>query len=240
MQPIRAVLFDYHQTLVDVSRTEEWIDDAWAQLGRAGSARTHWGDERADEISHHLSHVWTHVARDHDPTDRRDLDPSLPAGLFAQAMADVTDDSEFVETLYERMFDNWVPYDDTIPVLKALRGAGVRTVLLSNIGMDLRPTLEHHGMLPWLDALALSYEVGSKKPDAGIFTHALELAGVPAEEALMVGDSAPHDGAGALVGIRTLLLPRTEGGVHGLDAVLRLVGLPDATPGNTPVGGAGR
>jgi FMN phosphatase YigB (HAD superfamily) len=39
----------------------------------------------------------------------------------------------------------------------------------------------------------------------------------------MVGDSWKDDaGAGAL-GIRTLILPRTRGRVHGLDAVLRLV-----------------
>jgi FMN phosphatase YigB (HAD superfamily) len=39
----------------------------------------------------------------------------------------------------------------------------------------------------------------------------------------MVGDN-PHDDAGAaLLGIRTLLLPRTSGPRHGLDVVLRLV-----------------
>lgn len=39
----------------------------------------------------------------------------------------------------------------------------------------------------------------------------------------MVGDSWRDDAGAAALGIRTLLLPRTTGPVHGLDAVLRLV-----------------
>jgi hypothetical protein len=40
----------------------------------------------------------------------------------------------------------------------------------------------------------------------------------------MVGDSAHDDAGAALIGIRTLILPRTSGTRQGLDIVLRLVG----------------
>lgn len=40
----------------------------------------------------------------------------------------------------------------------------------------------------------------------------------------MVGDNFADDGAAAALGIRTLILPRSWGGIHGLDAVLRLAG----------------
>jgi len=39
----------------------------------------------------------------------------------------------------------------------------------------------------------------------------------------MVGDSPSADTGGAVLGIRTLVLHRTCGRIHGLDAVRRLV-----------------
>jgi hypothetical protein len=52
----------------------------------------------------------------------------------------------------------------------------------------------------------------------------LEALGVGPGAALMVGDNPRDDGGAARLGVRTLILPRTEGALHGLDAVLRLVG----------------
>jgi len=39
----------------------------------------------------------------------------------------------------------------------------------------------------------------------------------------MVGDSGRDDSGGTALGIRTLILPRTSGPVHGLGAVVSLV-----------------
>ncbi len=54
------------------------------------------------------------------------------------------------------------------------------------------------------------------KPNREIFQKALEAVGVPAANALMVGDSPQHDSGAASIGIRTLLLPRTTGPRRGL------------------------
>jgi FMN phosphatase YigB (HAD superfamily) len=62
------------------------------------------------------------------------------------------------------------------------------------------------------------------KPQPEIFRAALDALEVAPEETLMVGDAWTDDGGAAALGIRTLILPRTRGRVHGLDAVLRLVG----------------
>ena len=67
------------------------------------------------------------------------------------------------------------------------------------------------------DAVILSFEVGAVKPDRSIFQRALDALGVPAARALMVGDNAVDDAGAARLGIRTLLLPRTQGVAHGLD-----------------------
>lgn len=122
------------------------------------------------------------------------------------------------------MPDRWTAYDDAGPTLDALRARGIRTAILSNVGFDLRPVLERSGLVDRFDVLVMSFELGVAKPRPGIFAHALERLEVGAHETLMVGDSWHDDAAAAALGIRTLILPRTDGPLHGLDVVVRLVG----------------
>ncbi len=122
------------------------------------------------------------------------------------------------------MLDTWHAYDDTVPTLIALREMGMRVCLLSNAGVPIRTVLDREGVTPWVDATVLSYEVGAVKPDRRIFEAALAALDLPASRVVMVGDNANDDGGGAHLGLRTLILPRTSGRVHGLDAVTALVG----------------
>ena len=78
-------------------------------------------------------------------------------------------------------------------------------------------------MTGWYDEIVLSYEVGCVKPQRRIFEIALERLGLPASQVLMVGDNAHDDGGATHLGMRTLILPRTAGPVHGLAAVSALV-----------------
>jgi len=133
-------------------------------------------------------------------------------------------DDELARSLYATMLETWIPYDDTVPVLRALHARGIKTALVSNVGIDVRQVLDRARLTDLLDAVVLSYEAGVVKPDITIFAQALSMINVPAERALMVGDSWRDDGGAAQLGIRTLLLPRTTGPTHGLDLVLRLVG----------------
>lgn len=158
-----------------------------------------------------------YAARDHDTRRHREAYTGLFETLVDAATATV---------LYERTLvaEGWRAYADAVGVLAALRERGVATALVSNVGFDLRPVLDGLGLLSWLDAVVLSYEVGAIKPEPEIFRAALDaLGGVAPQDALMVGDHAADGGAVAL-GIRSLLLPySTPGGTHGLDAVLALV-----------------
>jgi HAD superfamily hydrolase (TIGR01549 family) len=70
-----------------------------------------------------------------------------------------------------------------------------------------------HGKLRHLEVrsdiphVVISEAFGCEKPDPGIFEHALKLAGVPAHEALFVGDRLETDIAGAkAVGMPTVWL----------------------------------
>lgn len=222
--PIDGVIFDFHGTLVDGGDPGRWIRAAFRRLTDAGSATPELGSAEFDGLRDHLDQIWHH-AHTIDPTSERDLSQARHQDVFARTVAlrpGIKPD--LIDALYAVMADQWIPFEDTLPVLQELRSRGVRTVVLSNIGMNVRDSLDRAGVGDLIDGLVLSYEVGLVKPDPAIFAHALTLLDVPGSRALMVGDSPRDDVGGVGLGIRTLILPRTQGPVHGLGTVLRLVG----------------
>ncbi len=100
-------------------------------------------------------------------------------------------------------------FEDALPALEELRGAGLITGIISNMERDMGALLDGLGLRNRLDLWVASNEVGSGKPSAPIFQAALAKAGVPAHEALHVGDQYDSDVVGARgVGINALLLDR--------------------------------
>lgn len=224
VRPVTAVLFDFHCTLVDGGDAAAWLDSGWRHTGRPGDPATGLGPEGAAAAAAFLDRIWEH-ARDLDPHSERDADPERHRAVFEATVARCPGiEPGLADGLYRTMADRWTAYEDTVPVLTELRRRGVRTAVVSNIGFDLTPVLERTGLAPLVDAVLMSYAVGSVKPDPGIFGRALQLLGDEPEDALMVGDSWRDDGGAAALGVRTLVLPRTVGPVHGLGAVLGLVG----------------
>jgi HAD superfamily hydrolase (TIGR01509 family) len=222
--PIEAVLFDFHATLVDQGDPQAWLELAWRHAGRAGTARDSLGAAGADRLAAWVNRIWEHVL-EVDPHGERDLSPRRHREVYDALVVRVPElDAALSAALYEVMLETWVPYDDALPVLRALRARGLKLALISNVGLDVRSVLGRAGMGELFDAVILSFEVGAVKPHPPIFQRALDVLGVPAARALMVGDNAHDDAGAARLGIRTLLLPRTRGLEHGLDLVLRLVG----------------
>ena len=215
--PIRGVIFDIHSTLVDQGDADAWLDAALMVVDHPLTAT-----ERATLIAF-LDRIWE-GARVSDPQSTRDLSFEDHSRVFHELIAAGPGvDRALANALYDVMLDTWHAYDDTLPTLQALRSAGVRTCLLSNAGVPIRTVLDRDGLTPWYDGVVLSYEVGFVKPDVRIFEAALDALGMTASEVLMVGDNAHDDGGGTHLGLRTLILPRTQGRVHGLDAVTALV-----------------
>jgi HAD superfamily hydrolase (TIGR01549 family) len=215
--PIEGVIFDIHSTLVDQGDADQWLDAALAVVPHPMSK-----DER-DRMVAFLDRIWE-GARITDPQSSRDLSFEAHSRVFHELIAAGPGvDRDLADALYDVMLDTWHAYDDTIPTLRSLREAGVRTCLLSNAGVPIRTVLDRDGITPWIDAVVLSYEVGHVKPDLRIFEAALAALDLPATSVLMVGDNANDDGGGVAIGLRTLILPRTPGRVHGLAAVTALV-----------------
>jgi putative hydrolase of the HAD superfamily len=102
------------------------------------------------------------------------------------------------------------PYPEVPAVLQKLRAAGLRRVVVSNWDVSLHAVLRTTGLARLLSGTITSAELGASKPSPGPFRHALTIAGVPAEDAVMVGNSVPDDVEGALAaGVAPVLLVRS-------------------------------
>jgi HAD superfamily hydrolase (TIGR01662 family) len=100
-------------------------------------------------------------------------------------------------------------YEDVRDVLRALRRDGYRIGLISNTQRSLSVFERHFELDGLFDVAISSSEHGFMKPHRSIFEEGLRRAGVRAGEAVMVGDSVPHDIEGALrLGMRGVLIAR--------------------------------
>ena len=103
-------------------------------------------------------------------------------------------------------------YDDVPDVLRQLTAAGIRIGLISNTHRCLASFQSHFELQGLISATVSSSDHGLMKPHPSIFAAALQLVGVGAQEAMMVGDSVRQDVEGALrSGMHAILLHRGEG-----------------------------
>jgi putative hydrolase of the HAD superfamily len=109
-------------------------------------------------------------------------------------------------------------YDDTIPFLGWLRAQGLLIALVSNCADTTRGLLEHLGVIPLVDAVVLSCEVGSAKPSPEIYVTALADLGVAAADAVFVDDQPRFCLGAEAVGIRPIQIARDGVDVAGAGA----------------------
>lgn len=117
------------------------------------------------------------------------------------------------DALYRRFGEAsvWRFYDDVRPALGELRRRGMRLGVVSNWDTRLRAISEGIGLDRLVDFVVISAEVGFRKPDPRIFEEALRRAGVPAGEAVHVGDLPEEDVEGARrAGLGAFLIDREK------------------------------
>jgi putative hydrolase of the HAD superfamily len=121
--------------------------------------------------------------------------------------------------------ENFELYEDVLPVLAGLREAGLAIGLVSNTSRDLTSFVRHFSLD--VDAWISSGVHGKVKPSPTIFLAALELLGVEAAAAVMVGDSPLDDVEGArALGMRAYLIDREGRFPERDDALPTLLALP--------------
>jgi FMN phosphatase YigB (HAD superfamily) len=106
------------------------------------------------------------------------------------------------EALRVRTPDIRVLFDDTLSMLAALKERGYLLGVVSNRhygGMPFQEDLRTMGLLDYfeLQHMAISADLGIRKPNPDIFLHTLNSLNVSPEEAVMVGDSLRGDITGA-------------------------------------------
>jgi len=114
------------------------------------------------------------------------------------------------------IYDEWALcqhfflYDDVPAALGALAARGIKVGLISNSHRCLASFQQHFELHGLIAAAVSSSEHGYLKPHPSIFESTLTLLGVSPAEAVMVGDSIPHDVEGARrVGMRAILVQRS-------------------------------
>lgn len=194
----RAVLLDALGTLVE-------LEPPWISLRDRVPAEV--SDERLVGALHaEMAYYREHAHEGRDEASLAELRERCAAIVSERLGFEVS-----VEELVEAI--RFEVYPDVEPALAGLRDHDLTLVAVSNWDYSLPRVLERCGLAGLLDGTVTSASTGSRKPDAGIFRAALELAGCEPAEALHVGDTPEEDVAGArAAGIRPLLIDRNGAG----------------------------
>lgn len=111
--------------------------------------------------------------------------------------------------------DAWSLHDDALPCLDALTAGPdpVRIGLVTNGDLNAQTAkLRATGLLPRIEHIIASGEVGVSKPDAAIFAHACAVFGVEPGETAYIGDRLATDALGAsAAGLLGVWLDRAGG-----------------------------
>jgi len=213
--PLRAVLFDYGHTLIHFDENPHArLTDAYQRINHLLRAELAGEVPEAESLIRGVSMVV-------DAEIQRDYREGRPeeveiAGIYDRALRGIGLEISpaLIEQVMELEQEGWLLSvhvgDEVVPALRRLSEAGLKIGLVSNAAYRprlMRRQVEILGLLPHLDSLTFSSEVGLRKPHPAIFRDALEKLDVPAESALFVGDRLREDVRGPKqLGMRAVLL----------------------------------
>ncbi len=228
MKKVRAVFFDAGDTLLRADPPVE-------RVYRESFARH--GVDATDEDVHRAVHAtWRDVDAARERGEERWGGVGGEAGFWRRFVGTVfarVGGGELPEPLLAALVahfgaeKHWALYPETLPVLAALRAAGLRLVVVSNWDSTLPSLLARLGLAAAVDEVVVSALVGVSKPARGIFDEAVRRAGVAHAEALHVGDSLTDDYHGARdAGLEALLLDRRGRTREGVEAISSLDEVP--------------
>ncbi len=130
--------------------------------------------------------------------------------------------------LVDRLFGAMHPDPEMIEAVRAAKGAGVRTGLLSNSwGTERYDRSTFPGLF---DAAVISGEVGMRKPDPGIYELAAERMGLPAALIVFVDDLPGNLKPARALGMATVHHRGAAATIPELEALLGVRLRGDAAP----------
>jgi putative hydrolase of the HAD superfamily len=211
---VQAVLFDFGHTLMDFGRTEDALRGAYATIR---DRLVHWVEDQAPpEVDELVERVAATIDKMVEHSYEQQAVEELDIfELFQTAYTNIgyhLPDAllrELIELDHEVLRQSVRIEPASLGVLEELRAKGYKLGVVSNVTQ--LPELLHHDLVEFgikerVDSIALSCEIGIRKPRPQIFTHVLEELDVKPTEAVFVGDRLVDDIAGAhALGMRAIL-----------------------------------
>jgi len=200
----RPVFFDLYFTLLEPDPASPWLKNTISLLGVEPALV-----QAASQESFHDRMIGT-ITTPGEVIDRtlahlgRTVEPAVRDQLIAHRW-------EFFHTA--RLFA------DVLPALDRLRADGHRLALVTNCSAETSVTIERLELGRFFEAMALSCDLRSAKPDPAIYQYALDALGVDPAEVVYVGDGDTDEHAGAArFGMTTVLLQRPGAKVRDVQA----------------------
>ena len=134
--------------------------------------------------------------------------------LYATTLSELGIDDpsgKLAQALYHKFtrYESYRLFPDAVPTLQAIKQAGLVVGLISNFEEWLEGMLIEMEVAHLFDLMVISGKEGVEKPDPAIFQMALDRCGIPAEQAVYVGDHPRIDAEGAqAVGMGAVLIDR--------------------------------
>ena len=209
---IRAVLFDVGGTLLRVCPS---VGGVYSE-----TARQHGFDACADTLDENFRSAWREsLAR------RKERNFVCSDAILREEWYRIVCDTfgqsvprERMPRLFDDLYDRfatataWEVAPRARETLHFLRRQSIRLGVLSNWDSRLPTTLHELELAELFDFAIVSFDIGVEKPHPNIFRAALEAAGTPPGETLLVGDSYEADIVPArTMGLETLWV-RSRGG----------------------------
>lgn len=196
MRAVKIIFFDAAGTLIHLPRGVGFhYADVAARFGWAVNADTMGRAFRAAWQGMSAPPVTRETRVDDDRGWWREL---VGRVLDASAAPAHFDRDAYFRAVYAEFVQPgvWELYPETLEVLDAVASRH-RLAVLSNFDTRLRTVLAQLGVIDRFEDIIISSETGADKPDPWIFSHALDRLRVASHEALLVGDDAECDIAGA-------------------------------------------
>ncbi len=225
---LKAVLFDFDDTLID------WSDvcRSWYEIEGPGLARVHAyirgkANQPVPSVKFLIDVYQERTMQAWREARKSLIAPHMPNILFNTMRelgidCDQLDRDAVIRAYDWKMVPGTVVFPDVLPMLRALRSAGVKLGIVTNSSqpMALRDAeLIGHGLIEYFpDCRLAAADTGYLKPHRRMFEAALAQIGTAPQETVFIGDNPSADIAGALaVGMRAVqrIIQRSfDGGVR--------------------------
>lgn len=183
---LRALLLDAAGTLIDFREPPPVIYARVAAAHGIVAAPDEIAARLAEGIRKAAGLPFARVPRSEIAT----LEREYWRGIVRTSLGDVAADGPCFDDLFDAFGrrQSWRVIDGAREALERLRAVGARIAVISNMDFRLPALLDDLALEPCIDSVFCPSTCGLAKPDARIFTAALDAFGVSAHQALYVGD----------------------------------------------------